>query len=102
MVVEAEAGKPWALPSTAQDPQHDLLAVAQREHRDPKVDRLAAEVDGHSAVLRDTALRDVERAHHLQPARDGRLHVLRHVGEVVQVDQLEPALLGDRLRPAAS
>ena len=76
---EAEAA---VVGGPAHDPEDDLLAVGRRQHRAAEVHRLAADEDGHAAVLRRAPLGDVELGHDLQTARDGGLHVLLHGGEM--------------------
>ena len=64
-------------PRAVEDPQHDLLAVRRRQHRDADVHRVALVADRHAAVLRRPPFGDVELRHDLQTACDRRLQASR-------------------------
>ena len=48
-----------------------------RHNRDAKVVVFAADANTHAAVLRETALGDVETAHDFEPRSERELHLLR-------------------------
>jgi hypothetical protein len=71
-----------------EDAQHDPLAGAARQGRDPDVEQFAAERQADPAVLRHPPLGDVEPCHHLDPAD----HHRRDMGGMRRVSRSTPSI----------
>ena len=78
LVVEAEAAEIVEIAGGAVEQTHDdALAVESGDGGDAEVDFAAEDLDLDAAVLRETALGDVELGHQLEARDDGGLHFAR-------------------------
>ena len=68
-----------------EDPDHDLLAEQRRQRADPEVDRLAAELQLHPAVLRHALLGDVQPRDDLDARRQLVLDGDRRLRDLAQL-----------------
>ena len=88
--VEAERGEIERQRAAVEDAQHHALAVDRGHGRDAEIDLLAAHREPDAAVLRQTALGDVELRHDLDARDDGvaqprrrRLDLAQHAVDAV-------------------